>query len=207
GFVADMAEPDGVDALVARLNEESIIASVLVNNAGVTVHGPFAETELALELRLVRLQIDAMLTLTKSVLPAMIARGSGRVMNVGSIYGFAGAPYQATYAATKAFLLGFTRSLRVELEGSGVSVTLVSPGLTRSRFRSRSGLPDRESSFMMDPDVVARKACEAIFAGRRGNVPGLRNRLFLLATKVFPERWFMGILSRVNARRRLGAKS
>ena len=207
GIVADFHDEGGAESVIDLLRVRDIHPAVLVNNAGATVHGLFAETELDAELDLLRLQIESSMKLTKALLPDMIARRRGRILNVGSIYGFAAAPFQASYAGCKAYLRAFTASLRAELEGTGVTATLVSPGLTRTRFRSRVGLPDKRSRMTMEAEEVARASCEALLAGRASIVPGRMNRLFVLSTRFLSQRWAVGLVRRVNDKRRMGGGS
>jgi len=130
--VWDLAEPGAVA-------EEIGPVDVLVNNAGIGWAGPFAETP-DVE-RLVAVNLVAPILLTRALLPGMLERGRGHVVNVASIAGFVGPSEEAVYAATKAGLVAFSESLRYELRGSGVGVTLVAPGVVATRFFERRGRP------------------------------------------------------------------
>jgi short-subunit dehydrogenase len=139
-FTADLSRIEGIDSVVAALRANPNRYEVLVNNAGFGIHGDFASTDIDQELQLVQVQIAASLKLTKAVLPSMIARRSGKVLSVASVYSFAPVPFQSVYSASKAFLLSFSSSLRNELEGTGVTVTVFCPGITQTEFRSRAGI-------------------------------------------------------------------
>jgi hypothetical protein len=202
-ITGDLSDPAAAHAVAAAVEGEQIPVTVLVNNAGFGVHGPFAATDLGRELALVRLQVDASLTLTKACLPGMIRRGDGRILNVASVYSYAPVAGQAVYAACKAFLLSFSRSLGAELRGSGVSVTVVCPGITATAFRGRAGLAEKPTRFSMHPRAVASIACRGLFRGKAVVVPGAVNGLYVLASQVLPQRVMASVTGRVNRRRGL----
>jgi short-subunit dehydrogenase len=206
-LAGDLSDPAGARAVGAALERERIPVAVLVNNAGFGVHGPFARTELDRELALVNLQVHAPLILTKACLPGMLRRREGRILNVASVYSYAPVPQQAVYAAGKAFLLSFSESLAAELEGTGVSVTVLCPGITATAFRTRAGLPEKASRLSMDPRTVAAIACQGLFRNRAVVVPGAANALYVLAAKVVPRRVIASLTRRLNRRRGLGAAS
>ena len=206
-FAADLSDRGAVHEVRAALEREAIPVSVLVNNAGFGVHGPFAETDLAKELALVDLQIHALLVLTKACLPAMLQRREGKILNVASVYSYAPVPLQSVYAACKAFLLSFSESLAAELEGTGVSVTVLCPGVTATSFRTRAGMREKDSWLSMDAPTVAALACRGLFQNRAVVVPGGINRLYVLASRIVPRRLAALLTRQVNRRRGLGAPS
>lgn len=206
-LAGDLSDPAAVHEIRATLEREAIPISVLVNNAGFGVHGPFVETDLARELALVNLQIHALLVLTKACLPGMLRRREGRILNVASVYSYAPVPLQSVYAACKAFLLSFSESLAAELEGTGVSVTVLCPGITATAFRTRAGMREKESWLSMDARAVAAIACRGLFRNQAVVVPGGINRLYVLASKIVPRRLAALLTRRVNRRRGLGAPS
>ena len=122
-YVADLTRMESVDGLIRALFAPPVEIEFLINNAGFGVGGEFLKTDLAQELNLLNVQLAAALKLTKAVLPQMVARKKGRILNVASVYSFAPVPFQAVYSACKAFLLTFSESLRGELKGTGVTVT------------------------------------------------------------------------------------
>ena len=130
---------------------------VLVNNAGAGWAGPFADMENARVEELVALNLVAPIELTRAVVPAMLERGRGRIVNVASVAAHVGVDDEAVYAATKWGLAGFTESLRAELAGTGVGVSLVSPGVVRTAFFERRGAPyARTFPAPIPPGRVAR---------------------------------------------------
>src|SRR5438067_10296418 len=136
----DLSDMKAVDGLISRLSADSRRYEVLVNNAGFGIHGDFASSGIDENLRLLNVQLAAALKLTRAVLPAMIARHSGHILNVASVYSFSPVPLQSVYAACKAFLLSFSSALENELKGTGVTVTVFCPGVNQIGFRSRAGI-------------------------------------------------------------------
>lgn len=200
--VADLAHAEGVDALVEALGAETREIAILANNAGFGVHGPFASTDITGELDLVHVQLAAALRLTKAVLPGMIARRSGRILNVASVYSYSPVPLQSVYAACKAFLLSFSASLGNELGGSGVTVTAFCPGITETSFRTRAGIADKKSRGLgMTAEDAARIAYVETLRGNPVVIPGLANRLFVLAARILPSTAFTGIIRSINGLR------
>jgi short-subunit dehydrogenase len=200
--LADIARALNGDHLVADLNDPAAIERVaawagevdlLVNNAGFGWAGPFAAMPSNEIGPLLQVDLVAPLLLTRLLLPGMLDRGRGRVVNVASIAGHVGVRHEAAYAAAKAGLIVFTESLRYELAGTGVGVTLVSPGVIDTPFFDREGRPyERSFPRMRRPEAVAQAIVRAIERDRpdvfvprwmavparlRGAVPGLYRRL------------------------------
>jgi hypothetical protein len=198
---ADLSNPVSTDALIAAIASEPRHYEVLVNNAGFGVHGEFSSTDIATEIDLLHVQLAAALKLTKSVLPGMIARRSGRILNVGSVYCYAPVPFQSVYSACKAFLLSFSAAIRNELAGSGVTVTVFCPGITQTEFRSRAGIRERNKTSGMTAEEAARIAYKEMMRGTHVVIPGFGNRLFAVLGKILPSSSFTGIVRYINRRR------
>jgi uncharacterized protein len=163
-FVADLSTADGVEALLSAADEREV--ELLVNNAGVATYGPFASTPPERERDLVRLNVEALVALTRGLLPAMIERRRGGVINVASQAAFQAMPYFAVYAASKAFVLGFSEALAEELRGSGVRVTAVAPGFVTTEFTEVAGSHAAERRL---PHLKAENVVEtALRAHERG---------------------------------------
>jgi short-subunit dehydrogenase len=176
-LAADLTEPDQLKQVMARLHEDERI-DLLVNNAGFGGYGPFAELEPTFADRLVGVHVRAPMRLTRAVLPGMLTRGRGAVVNVASLLALSGplhAPMsgRATYVGAKAFLLAFTQALAVELEGTGVQAMVVLPGMVETEFFStrRGGDPGAQS-LMSAPDV-AQAIVVGLELGEVICVPGL----------------------------------
>ena len=199
--VAELSSRESTDQLIARLVSQPRQYEILVNNAGFGINGSFATTDIGSEIDLLNVQLTAALKLTKTVLPGMIQRRSGRILNVGSVYCYAPVPFQSVYSACKAFLLSFSAAIRNELEGSGVTVTVFCPGITRTAFRSRAGIAEKNKTSGMSAEAAARIAARETMRGKAVVIPGAANRLFVLLAKVFPGTAFTGIIRYINRKR------
>jgi len=197
-LAADLADPAATEALVLAALKEPLYT--LVNNAGFAIKGEFVATDIGEELDLLNVQLIAMLRLTKAVLPAMIARGEGRIMNIASVYSFSAVPRQAVYSACKSFMLSFSGALAHELRGKGVRVTAVCPGTTRTEFRRRAGIGEKSGAGMA-PEKVARLAFAASEAGKSTVVPGFWNKIFACASQHLPLAAAASLVSYINDRR------
>jgi len=183
----DLAEDEHRDRLLAQLERDRREVIGLVNNAGTGAFGRVADHDPAEETNVVRTNLLALHDLTVRVLPGLIERGGGAILNVGSILGFAPIPQNATYAATKAFIASFSESLHTELAGTGVSCTVVHPGPTRTAVFAESGaqgLAGRGPGlFWQDPEEVARAGVDAMARGGRSVIPGWTNKLAVLGLR------------------------
>lgn len=195
---AELSDAKAVGRLVETIKDLPI--ELLVNNAGFGIKGEFAETDIDSELQMVDVQVTAMLRLIKAVLPSMIASSSGRILNIASVYSVASVPRQSIYSACKAFLLSFSTTLSEELRGTGVTVTVCLPGVTRTEFRRRAGITDRGASGMT-PEAVAQRAALATMSGRHVVTPGWQNRLFVFAARHLPARVTSRLVRLINDRR------
>lgn len=200
---ADLAE----DADLARL-AEAVAADapdVLVNNAGFGTVGAFAELDPERELEEIRLNVVALVRLTRAALPGMRARGSGAVVNVSSLAGESAGPFTATYSATKSFVTRFSESLHEELRGSGVVVQALLPGFTRTEFQEVAGVdPGRVPGFAwLRPERVAEESLAALARGDALCIPGAGYRLLGGVTGLAPRglsRRLLGAIQRRSLR-------
>jgi uncharacterized protein len=199
--IADLARADSTDALISAITATPRDYEVLVNNAGFGVHGNFASTDIDKEVELLHVQLAAALKLTKAVLPGMLARRRGKILNVASVYSYAPVPLQSVYSACKAFLLSFSTSLRNELASTGVTVTAFCPGITQTEFRSRAGIAEKSRKSGITAEAAARIAYNGTLRGAAVVVPGLPNRLFVLVAKVLPGTLFTNVIRFINSRR------
>ena len=161
---------------------------MLVNNAGVDVYGNFHETDMAKELEMIQLNLVSLTQLTKLLLPEMRKRGYGKILNLGSTGSFIPSPLNAVYSATKAYVLSFSEAIAEELQGSGVTVTVLCPGATRTEFQKRANMENiRLLRYgVMDAADVAEIGYRAMMAGRRVVVPGLFNKVQILLARLLP---------------------
>ncbi len=185
---SDLATRAGVEELVARVGGRDVDALVL--NAGIGVGGPFLETDLDAELRMVDLNVKAVIHLAKRLLPGMVARGRGRVLVTSSIAAQMPAPFEAVYAGTKAFDLLFAEGIRNELKDTGVTVTALQPGPTETNFFHRAGMDDTRvgQSKKDDAAEVAQEGYDAMMAGRDHVVGGaIMNKIQSVVLEALPE--------------------
>jgi short-subunit dehydrogenase len=197
-LTADLSDPKSTDELVAAIQTTPREYEVLVNNAGFGVQGKFLETSIASEVDLLNVQLSAALKLTKAVLPGMIARNRGRILNIGSVYCYAPVPFQSVYSACKAFLLSFSAAIRSELSATGVTVTVFCPGITQTEFRKRAGIREKDKSYGMTADAAARIAFRETMRGKSVVIPSVPNRIFVLAAKLMPTSAFTGVVRYIN---------
>lgn len=198
---AELSSPESTDQLIAAIADQPRRYEVLVNNAGFGVHGDFSQTEIENEIALVNVQLGAALKLTKAVLPGMIARRNGRILNVGSVYCYAPVPFQSVYSACKAFLLSFSAAIRSELSATGVTVTVFCPGITQTEFRARAGIAEKDRNSGMTAEAAARIAYRETMRGKDVVIPGMANRLFVCLAKLLPNSSFTGIVRYINRKR------
>jgi uncharacterized protein len=160
----------------------------LVNNAGFGTHGPFAEAELQSQLAMLQVNIVALTHLTRLFLSGMLARKSGRILNVASLAAFLPGPFMAVYYATKAYVLSFSEALSSELSGSGVTVTALCPGATRTEFQKRAGIGEvpQGGGNATDSMEVARIGYDAMMRGQSSVIAGVLNKLSAFAIRFMP---------------------
>jgi short-subunit dehydrogenase len=164
---ADLTDPQALDRAVREARDALGAIDVLVNNAGEGWAGRFEDMDPADAERLVAVNLLAPIRLTRALLPDMVARRGGAIVNVASVAGHVGVAEESVYAASKWGLIGFSESLRYELRGSGVHVSVVSPGVIATPFFERRGRPyDRSFPRPGDPERVAGAIVQAIRSGR-----------------------------------------
>ncbi len=184
-IAADLARPEAAEALVAHLEGP---VDYLVNNAGVGYLGGFAAADATRELAMLSLNMTTLVLLTRLLLPGMLARRSGRILNVGSLAGFMPGPQMASYYASKAFVNSFSEALSYELRGTGVTSTLLCPGATSTEFAAVAGVADSRLFKLgaMTATRVAAAGYRAMTRGRRRVIPGLYNKLSAFSMRLVP---------------------
>jgi len=182
---ADLAQPGTPAAIASRLQALGIQVDVLVNNAGTQVYAPFAEADGRQLSEMLQVNVSALMELTHLLLPGMLQRRRGKILNLGSTGSFAPGPMNAVYCASKAFVLSFSEAIAAELDGSGVSVTALCPGATHTDFARRHGIEDiRLFQNAMPADQVAAIGYRALQRGQRVVVSGATNQLQVVFFKL-----------------------
>lgn len=197
-MAADLADVRGVAGVVERARALGDV-DLLVNNAGLSTSGHFLEQSADLELASIRVNVEALYTLTRALVPDMVRRGRGGVINVASVVAFQPIPYWTTYSATKAFVLAFGEGLAHELRSTGVRVLTVCPGFTKTALYDQSGVPGLAGRMLRfaTPERVVDTALAAYDRGRVVRIVGLTNALLALASALTPRpivRWIMATL-------------
>jgi hypothetical protein len=199
----DLAAREAPEEVFRQLSGVAI--DVLVNNAGFATFGAFVEIDLARELEELQLNVVTLTHLTKKLLPGMLARRRGGILNVASTAAFQPGPLMAVYYASKAYVLSFSEALAEELAGTGVTVTALCPGPTATGFQQRAAMQDSKlfSGLLKVADApgVARAGYAGFRAGRRIVIPGLLNRLVVQSLRVSPRALATRLARRIQERR------
>ncbi|MEG4408692.1 SDR family NAD(P)-dependent oxidoreductase [Microcoleus sp. MON2_D5] len=188
---ADLATYDGVETLYNQIKATNRPVDAIAINAGVGVGGDFArETDLKDELNLINLNVVSSVHLAKRVVKDMVDRGQGRILFSSSIAALMPGPFEAVYAASKAFIHSFSEALRNELKDTGVTVTSLMPGPTDTNFFHRAEMDDTKAGADKkdDPAEVAKQGFEALMAGKDNIIAGsLKTKILANASKVLPD--------------------
>lgn len=185
----DLADPYSAAAIYRELADTPI--DYLVNNAGFGLGGPFSQTSRQEELDMIQVNVTSLVDLTKLLLPGMLSRKSGRIMNVASTAAFQPGPLMAIYYASKAFVLSFSEAIAEELRGSGVTVTALCPGPTASDFQRRARIENvklvkNKSMGWMTSQEVAKIGYRGMMEGKVIVIPGLLNKLGVQSLRLGP---------------------
>jgi hypothetical protein len=199
-YAVDLASPDGARVLHAALDAEDIAVDVLVNNAGVGMQGAFSALPVERQLEMIRLNVMTLTELTGRLLPGMLQRGRGGVLNVGSTAGFQPGPFMAVYYATKAYVVSFSEALAEELSGSELRVSCLAPGPTATGFAAEAGVTDIAlfKGDVMDVEEVARIGYDGWKAGKALVIAGRRNRIRAFVVRLAPRALVRKIVRRLN---------
>jgi uncharacterized protein len=184
---ADLSAPNAAQTLVDAVGETPI--DMLLNNAGIGLRGPFAELPWEAQAALLQVNLLAPIHLSRLVLPEMLRRRRGRILNVASTAAFFPGPFMAIYYASKAALVSFSEAIANELEGSGVTATVLCPGPTTTEFFDAAGIADSKllrGGNVMDPATVARQGYRAMMDGKVEVIAGGRNRWLVRGSRLLP---------------------
>ncbi|PHY13369.1 dehydrogenase [Caulobacter sp. B11] len=205
-IAADLSKPDGVDTVLAGIEAQGRVVDALVNNAGYGLPGTYAQTSWSDQADVLQTMLAAVCGLTHRVLPGMVERRFGRIVNVASLAGLLpGAAGHTLYAATKGFLVKFSQSLHLENLATGVHASALCPGFTYSEFHDVNGTREQVSQSLpswlwLGADEVAAAGYEAAEANRPVCVPGAPNKAIAVIAKLIPDEWALALMARQGAR-------
>ena len=185
---ADLSQPGSAGEIAAALAAGHIDVDVLVNNAGLGAHGSVADLGAGRQLEVIEVNVAALTRLTALLLPGMVARHRGAILNVASTAAFQPGPHQAVYCAAKAYVLSFSEALAEEVRGAGVRVTCLAPGATGTGFAAQAGMAGTRlfSRGVMDAASVARAGHAGLRRGKTLVIPGAANRAMAFAVRLSP---------------------
>jgi uncharacterized protein len=186
----DLARPESPAEVLHFVQRNDLRVDFLINNAGLGTLGEFAKCSWESDEAMINLNIRALHQLTRLFMGRMQEQGSGHILNVASMLGFLPMPYFATYAATKAYVLSFSEALNIELKNTGVKVSALCPGTTRTPFWQTAGskgnwIRDRAA---MESRQVAEYGIRLMLTGRPSGVPGLMNKTLITLVRLLPRR-------------------
>jgi len=199
-FTADLAHPEAPLRLLAHLQSAGIKVDVLVNNAGFGAQGKFADLPLGRQLEMLQVNITSLTHLTGLLLPGMIERRRGGILNVASTAAFQPGPGMAVYYATKAYVLSFSEALAEELAGTGVTVTASCPGPTATNFGAAANMKTLGlvKKISMSAKLVAQISHRAFRRGSVVAITGFRNQFPTFLVRLFPRMVVRKITKRLN---------
>ncbi len=185
---ADLAKPEAPEEIFTTLQKKDIRIDILVNNAGFTNYGSFPTLDTTQEINLVKVNIEAVLHLTRLALPDMLERKSGKILNVASTASFLPGPLMANYYASKAYVRSLSEATHQELKGFGITVSCLCPGPTATNFGK---VEDAQNSLLfrmstMKATKVAEAGFRGLMKGKRVILPGFSNKLIPFYTRLIP---------------------
>ncbi|MCW2856254.1 MAG: ydfG 1 [Marmoricola sp.] len=201
-LAADLSDRAARAGLLGRITELGLEPDILINNAGLSTLGPVHASDPEAEMRMVEVDVMAVVDLCSRFLPGMVARGRGAVLNVASTAAFQPLPGQAGYGAGKVFVLSYTQSLSAELKGKGVHVTVLCPGPVDTGFGETAGFTKEQAdealpAFMwVAADKVAITALDGLASGKLVVIPGVGNKMGAAFAKMTPTRLLLPVLAR-----------
>ena len=184
----DLSETGAAQKVFDEVHKLGLSVHLLINNAGFNETGSFLKTNMQKETEMIKLHAIFTTEMMKLLIPDMVDNGYGRVLNLGSTGSFIPCPYDAVYAATKAYILSLSKGINAELKGTGVCVTTLCPGATKTEFAGKAGIENTLlfKLFVMKPETVAKTGYRAMLKGRASVIVGIYNKLLILFSKLMP---------------------
>jgi short-subunit dehydrogenase len=204
-LVKDLSIAEIADEIYKEIQDKSI--DVLINNAGFGLFGTFSKTKWQRESAMLHLHIMTTTHLTKLLLNGMVERGKGRILNISSLAAFQPGPLMAIYYASKAYILSFSEAIANELKGTGVTVTVLCPGQTKTSFQqvvSKQNCDNKISFNMACPVQVAKYGYGAMMQGKTVVVPGFFNKFLSKLPRLMPRKTSASIVRKIQEKNREG---
>jgi short-subunit dehydrogenase len=184
----DLSQSQSAQEIFDILKQNDITIDYLINNAGFIVYGRFSDTNWSEDHRMIQLHMVTLTHLIKLFLPDMLRRKNGKILNIGSTGSFVPGPFNAVYCATKNYTLSLSEAIAEELNGTGVTVTALCPGGTKTEFAEKANIKNSSIHFfgLMEADKVARIGYKALMKGKRAVIPGMFNKIQILSIRFTP---------------------
>jgi short-subunit dehydrogenase len=196
----DLSEPGAPARLIAEIGGRGLEVATLINNAGFGLAGRFDALPLERQAEMTDLNVRALTLLCRLVLPPMIERGAGAILNVASTAAFQAGPNMAVYYASKAYVLSFTEALHQELKAKGISVTALCPGPTATEFFQVAGAEKgRLARIATDPVAVVRAGLDGLAKNKAIVIPGAMNKATAFSNRLLPRALMRRIVARIKA--------
>jgi short-subunit dehydrogenase len=187
-IVQDLTEHGAAQKVYTKIRRLRLTVDQLINNAGSGDYAPFVKANTTRQESMIALNITALTLLTNLLLPSMVKRKHGRILNVASVASFAPLPFMSVYGASKAFVLSFSEALSAELRGTGVTITCLCPGAAKTGFSRAARVVSTHpiARSRVSPQSIALFGYRAMIAGLPLAIPGLKNKLFVIIIKFLP---------------------
>ncbi len=183
-----LEKPEAADYIFRKIQELNLQIDVLVNNAGFNEFGSFIKTSREKEHDMMYLHMFFVTDMMKLFLPSMLDNKQGQILNIGSTGSYISCPYDAVYAATKSYILSVSKGIGAELKGTGVTITTLCPGSTKTEFAAKAGMEDTLlfKLFVMMPERVADIGYKALMKGKKVAVAGIYNKMLVASSFILP---------------------
>jgi len=184
----DLSQSQSAQEIYDILKQNDITIDYLINNAGFMVYGRFSDTNWSEDHKMIQLHMVTLTHLIKLFLPDMLRRENGKILNIGSTGSFVPGPLNAVYCATKNYILSLSEAIAEELNGTGVTVTALCPGGTKTEFAEKANIKNSSVHFfeVMEAKRVARIGYKALMKGKRVVIPGMLNKIQIFSIRFTP---------------------
>jgi len=203
-YLADLSCFHEIDKTANKICEDIVNIDILINCAGFGRYGEFYQTDFDIENKMIAVNIVSLTYLTKRILQKMIQRNSGKILNVSSTAAFKAGPFMSVYSATKAYVLSFSEAVANEIKNTGVTLTILCPGVTNTEFLNKASL-EMSQHFklkkIMTPQEVALCGYKALMRGQAIAIPGLMNKFLVLVVKFLPRAFIIKIMHSIKKRK------